>query len=541
MANTKTKRVIFTPTSHKALQDGINQMVGVVRPTLGPRPRVVAIDPVTSGRFPEILDDGGTIVRRIIQLPDRDADMGAMLVRQMLWKLREEVGDGTATAAVIFQSVYNQGLYHLASGGNAMPLRRYLENGMRVILDEMSRMTMPVDGKEMLAKIAGSVCADPPLAKVLGEIFDIIGEHGHLDIRSGRGRDIEREYVEGMYWKGSPFTRTMLTDEKELRTTMDDAAILLSDLIIEDPRVLVPPIAAAIKAGTRSMLILARQLSDAAISILVANTKAGKFTSVAVKTPGMTMADIGATLQDIAVLTGGKPFLTHAGQTFDTIKPEDLGRARRVWADRFNFGILGGKGDPRALRRHIADLRKAYDETRDPETRKNLRQRIGKLMGGSATLWVGGLSEQEINVRKEIAERTADALRGVVRSGVIPGGGASLLACRPAVRRLLESSTHPDEQAAYRILLRALEEPTRTIISNAGFNPDEIMPRINQAGPGYAFDVHAEDVVHMAEAGVLDAAAVQWAAVRSGIETAALALTIDVLIHRKKPVESVNP
>lgn len=540
MTSKKTRRVIFTPTTHTALQKGIDQMVGVVRPTLGPRPRIVAIDPVTSGKFPELLDDGGTIVRRIIQIPDPDADMGAMLVRQMLWKLREEVGDGTATAAVVFESVYNQGLHYLASGGNAMPLRRYLENGMRVILDQMDSMTIPVDGKEMLAQIAGSVCADPPLAKVMGEIFDIIGEYGHLDVRSGRSREIEREYVEGMYWKGNPFSRQMI-DDKELRTTMDDAAILMSDLIIEDPRMLVPPIQAALKSGTKSMLILARQLSDSALSILVTNSKAGKFQSVAVKTPGLTMADIGATLQDIAVLTGGRPFLTHAGQTFDRIKPEDLGRARRVWADRFNFGILGGKGDPRALREHIADLRKAHDEARDAETRKSLRQRIGKLMGGSATLWVGGLSEQEIKVRKEVAERTADALRGVARAGVIPGGGAWLLRCRPALQRLLDESTHPDEQAAYRILLRALEEPMRTIIENAGFSVDEVMARVKLAGPGYGFDVKAEQVADMKEAGVLDAAAVQWAAVRSGIQTAALALTIDVLVHRKKPVESVNP
>jgi len=540
MTSKKTQRVIFTPTAHKAMLEGINQMVDVVRPTLGPRPRVIAIDPVVSGKFPEILDDGGTIVRRIIQIPDKDADMGAMLVRQMLWKLHEEVGDGTATAAVIFQTVYQQGQYHLAQGGNAMPLRRYLEDGMRVILDQMNSMAMPVDGKEMLAQIATTVCPDPPLAKVLGEIFDIIGEHGTLDIRTGRSREIERVYVEGMYWKGNPFSRAMI-DEKEMRTTMDDAAILMSDLIINDPRQLVAPITAALKSGSKSMLILARQLSDAAMSILVTNTKAGKFQSVAVKTPGMTMADIGATLTDIAVLTGGRPFLTHAGETFDRIKPSDLGHARRVWADRFNFGILGGKGDPRAVRAHIADLRQAFDESRDTETRRSIRQRIGKLMGGSATLWVGGLSEQEIKVRKEVAERASDALRGVVRAGVIPGGGVSLLACRPALQDRLGQATHPDEQAAYRILLRAVEEPFRTIVSNAGFDDKEIMPLVKQAGPGYGFDVKTEKVANMVEAGVLDAAPVQWAAVRSGIQTAALALTIDVLIHRKKPTESVNP
>jgi chaperonin GroEL len=178
MGEQRTRNVVFQPLTRRIMQEGIHQMVGAVRPTLGPRPRVVAIDPVVSGRLPEILDDGGTIVRRIIQIPDRDEDMGAMLVRHVLWDVHEKVGDGTATTAVLFQSVYDQGVHYLTSGGNAMRLRGYLEKGMRVVLDELSGMAWPVEGKEMLAKIAESICYDPPLAKMLGEVFDIIGEYG---------------------------------------------------------------------------------------------------------------------------------------------------------------------------------------------------------------------------------------------------------------------------------------------------------------------------------------------------------------------------
>jgi len=541
MAKQETRRVIFQPATYESMQAGINLMVNAVRPTLGPRPRVVAIAPIVGNRMPELLDSGGVIVRRIIEVPDRDQDMGAMFVRQFLWQLHEQVGDGTATAAVLFQSIYNQGLHHITSGGSPMLLRGYLESGLSMIYDELSGMAVPVEGKEALAQVAEAICYDPALSKILGEIFDIIGEYGHLDIRSGRGREIEREYVEGMYWKGNIFSRQMINDREALRAKLDNAYILITDLTIEDPRELAPVVGLALKARIPGLMIIARKLSDEAIGLLMANRKPGKFEAIAVKTPGATTTDVSGNLMDMAVLTGGHPIVRAAGGSLRDVRIEDFGQARRVWADRFNFGIVGGKGDPRALRKHIADLREAFQQADDGDVRKALRQRIGKLMGGSATLWVGGIAEMEVKVRKELAERTAEALRGTVREGVIPGGGVSLLACRPALQRMLDQSTEADERAAYRILIRALEEPIRTIIRNAGYDDSEVMAEIKQAGPGYGFDVRSERVVNMAEAGIFDSAAVQKEAVRSAIKSAALALTIDVLVHHKEPQQSVKP
>ena len=541
MAKQKTRRVVFQPAAYNGLQAGMNQIINVVRPTLGPRPRVIAFEPPVSSRSPELLDNGGVIARRIIELRDRDQDMGAMFVRQLLWALHEQVGDGTATAAVLFQSIYNQGLRYIAAGGNAMLLRKYLGDGVEVIRDELTGMAIHLDGKEALAEIAESICYDPALARTMGEIFDIVGEYGQLEIRSGRSREVEREYVEGMYWKGNILSRQMITDESDLRATMDDAAILITDLLIEDARQLAPVIGLAMKAKVSSLMIIARKLSDGAIALLLANNKPGKFETVAVKTPGSTTTDIAATLEDMAVLTGGRPIVTAAGDYLKGVGLEHLGHARRVWADRFNFGVIGGKGDARALRKHIADLRASYARAEDPQARKGLRQRIGKLMGGSATLWVGGTTGTEIDARKQVAERTAEAMRGAVREGVIPGGGVSLLACRPALREKLDQSRNVDEQAAYRVLIKAMESPIRTIIANAGYDDSETMAEIRQAGPGYGFDARSEQVVDMAQAGIFDAAAVQKAAVRGAVKSAALALTIDVLVHRKQPEQSMNP
>jgi chaperonin GroEL len=541
-AKRQTQRVVFQPATYRGMQKGINQIADALRPTLGPFPRIVAIEQLPKEKTPELLDDGGVIARRIIELPNHDEDVGAMFIRHVLWHLHEKVGDGTATAAVLFQSVYNQGVHYIVSGGNAMALRHYLEKGMGGVLDELTGMAVHLEGQEKLAWMAETICHDPSLAKVLGEIFDIIGEYGQLEIRFGRSRELEREYVEGMYWGGGVLSYHMITDHTSLRTEMENAAILISDLEIEHPRQLLPVIEAAMQTEIRSLLIIAGRLSDSAISLLLtASRDPAKFQAIAVQSPGMTVGDQAASLEDLAILTGGHLLARAAGYTLSGVKVKHLGRARRVWADRTYFGIVGGKGDPRALRKHIVNLRAAFRRTDDPEVRKKLQERIGKLMGGSAVLWVGGATELEITARKEQAQRASDALRGAITDGVVPGGGVSLLACRPALQERLDQSTDPDERVAYRILIKALEEPIRTILTNAGYDASEVMAEIiKRADAGYGFDVRSGQIVDMAKAGIFDAASVQKAAVHSAVASAALALTIDVLIHRKTPRESLT-
>ena len=521
------------------MQAGINQVVDAVRPTLGPRPGVVAFAKFDNKKPPEFLDDGGVIARRIVGLPDRDENVGAMYVRQLLWSVHKRIGDGSATAAVLFHSIYNQGLRYIAAGGDPTLLQRHLESGRKVILDELTDMAVHLEGKEALAQIAESICYDPPLAKMLGEVLDIIGEYGQLEVRSGRSREMEREYVEGMYWKASTFSRRMFDGKVEIRAQMEDAAILITDLSIGSARELVPVVSMAMEAKLPTLMIMAREVADDVVGFLVTNSKPDKFEAVAVKTPGSSKGDIAGTLEDVAVLTGGSPVVKDAGGSLSRAKLEHLGHARRAWADPSHFGIVGGKGDPRALREHIARLRAAYGRTEDPKERKTLRQRIGKLMGGSATLWVGGTAKSEIEARKQVAERTAEALRGVVREGVVPGGGVSLLACRPALQEVLDQSTDLIEQAAYRILINAVEEPIRTIVSNVGCDASEILAEVKHAGPGYGFDARSEQVVDMAQAGIFDAAEVQKVAVGDATRSAALALTVDALVHRKKRESSV--
>ncbi len=541
MARQLAPGVVFQPRTYHGLQRGINQIVDAVRPTLGPHPRMVAVERTSRQQMPEILDNGGAITRRIVQLPDRDADMGAMLVRHLLWRLYEDVGDGTATAAVLFQAVFNRGARYVAAGGNAMQLRRYLDEGLREILDELSSMTLRLEGKERLAQIAESLCYDPQLARLLGEVFDIVGEHGQVEVRTGPGRDLERQYIEGMYWPSGIFSPHMLTDQIKLRAELQNAAILITDLDLEDPRQLMPVLDMVMEADIRALLIVASRLSDSAIALLLAASRAPeKFQVIAAKPPGAGAVEQAAAMEDLCILTGGCPLLAAAGATLRSLEIEDLGHARRAWSDQFYLGIVGGKGDPRALRTHIAGLRTAFKAGADAETGTRLQQRIGKLLGGSATLWIGGGSEPEQSAREELARRTAEILRGALREGVLLGGGLSLLRSRARLQRRLDAAAGPDEQAAYRILVDALEEPSRTIAANAGYDPGTVIAELKHAQTGFGFDARCGQVVDMAEAGIYDVATAQIAAVRGAIAGAALALTVDVLIHRRNPEETPN-
>jgi chaperonin GroEL len=538
MAKKAAQRLVFQPEALEGIHRGINWITEPISATLGPRPRYVAVAPVIRERPIELLDNGGVIARRVIELPDPDADMGAMLVRNLLWHLHENVGDGTATAAVIFRSVCAKGMKYLAAGGDVVLLRQYLLEGLQVILQQLAEMTIPIAGQKPLAQLAKSICHDSTLAALLGEVFDAIGEHGELEIRTGYDRHLRAEYLDGAQWSEGVLSKEMLTGASRV-ATLQNPSILITDLDIETPEQLIPALEAAMAAGSPSMLVVARTLSERATGFVVMNSRQGRFPMLAVKTPGdiNTRGDL---MHDMAVLTGGQPLLDVAGDSLASVKGAHLGHARRVWVNENRVGIVGGKGDPRRISKHYAQLVRSLDQTDDPTRHKNLMERIGKLVGGSATLWIGGTTISETEIRKELASRTARTMRGAIRGGVLPGGGSALLACRMPLRKRLTESGETEERAAYTMLLEAVEAPIRTILSNTGYDPGEILAEINQAGPGCGFDVERGRCANMTEAGILDAARAYTLAVQGAISGAAQALSISVLVHRTKPEFAMN-
>jgi chaperonin GroEL len=336
-----------------------------------------------------------------------------------------------------------------------------------------------------------------------------------------------------MYWERGLVTQSLNPDPLKVKAELEEAAVLVSDLALEEPAQLYPVLELCLRENVSALMIVAEKVSDRVIGLLQTNRDPERLQVIAVHTPGYGESARAAALTDLAILTGGRYYLKVLGDRLEGITLEDLGRARRVWADRQNFGIVGGKGDPRAIRRHIAALRRGYGEARLAPDREQLRERVGKLLGGSATLWVGANTEREMEERVERAKRAATTVRAAMMDGVLPGGGVALLACQPALQERLAQAQSAEESAAYRTLLKAVEAPFRCIVTNAGADEHDALTQVRMRGPGYGYDAVRGRVVRVEEAGIRDSTMVIKSAVYGGISTAALALTVDVLIHRR--------
>ena len=276
----QTPEVIFQPRTAQGFQGGIHKIVSSIRPSLGPYSRTVAIERATgSDRSPELLDSGGVIARRIIELPNPDENAGAMFLRAALWNLHEREGDGVATAAILFQTIFDEGLKYIAAGGNAMTLRRHLEKGMILIIEALDKMVVPVSGAKALTGVAKTVCHDHELAAALGNIINIIGEYGVLEIRAGHGRGVERELISGSYWPGPLLSKKMITDPFKNRSVFEDSAILITDLEIEEPQELVPVLRVAVEAQLTRLVIMCSKASEAVLGLIFQSKEAEKFRS----------------------------------------------------------------------------------------------------------------------------------------------------------------------------------------------------------------------------------------------------------------------
>lgn len=456
-----------------------------------------------------------------------------MLVRSMLIRQHERIGDGTATTAVLFEAIFNGGLRYIAAGGSAMQFRRHLERALPLVLDALDDMTFPLEGHDALTSMALSLCNDEELAGFMGESFDLLGEYGRLAIREGYGRRMLREYVEGSHFYAGAAARALLPEDAEATLRLETPAVFLCDLTIEDHRALFPVLQAANAANVSGLVIVARNLSEKAVSLLVAHNRLNKFKVIAVKLPGLNPEDRMGALEDLSLMTGASPVLEVTGAMLENVTAKQFGAVRRFWATVHEFGFVGGRGDPRRMREHLRRLKTRARMAPDVEDRKHLQDRIGAMLGGSLTLWLGGFSEPEIKMRKALAERTALALRSAIEEGVVPGGGIAHLNCRKVLAA--HSAQDADERAAYRVLIEALAEPARTIFRNAGCDPGEIMGKLMHADVNNVFDVMTHQMVDARVAGIVDSTAVLKASLRNAVSTAALALTIDSVVHLARP------
>lgn len=522
--------VVHRPHVFGGMQAGIHKLAGVLRPTLGPQARVTASASINPNGVPELLESGGIIARRMFQLPDAEQNIGAMLLRDMLTRVYDLGGDGVATASVVFESVFDEGIREITAGVDPTRLRSFLRQGLVTILEELDRQRLDIQEGQRLRQVARTVCAELDLADEIGELFALLGAHGNVEVRKGQNDMLQSTLIDGAYWDGTVHHPLMLIDQVGRRADVELCTVFVSDLDIVEPADMVRVLEVARQLPVSGLMLIARQISPSATSVLMANSTAS-FRIYGVRVAGESVAHQTSALIDLAIVTGARLFRSAAGDTVISLHASDFGHARRAWITRTQFGLIAPAGNGQVVRQHVGSLRQRCIAASDEE-QKAVGRRIARLTSSSAIIWVDGANIDAIDRRKELAERTVKAVRGALSQGALPGAGAALLACRVPLTRLLTSSRDPDQQAACRVLLRSLESPARVLAANSGIEAAVVLDRAERAGRGFALNVVTGVVEDVCQAGILDSFGSMCIAVQSAVSAAAQALTIDTLVMR---------
>jgi chaperonin GroEL len=539
------RRILEGPRARAALLRGMDRMTSLLRPTLGPLPRTVAIERLVGHEPPEILDSAATIARRTIQLADPFEDMGGMLIRHLVWRVFEREGDGAATAAVLTQSLVHAGARYVAAGGNPLLVRRGMELGLAVAVAALRRQARAIDGPTEIAGVVAGSIRSPELADMIGEVVDAAGPDGAILVEDAQGTETVLEYIDGVRWNEGYVSAFLLRQDEGGTTRVENPRVLVTDYSLDRAEDLLPTLEACVGAGERNLLIVAPEIRDSAVGLLVVNRERGVLDgAVAVRAPSFG-AQRTRILEDIAVITGGRCVCQDRQERLADVTIDDLGKARQAWATKVAFGIMGGQGSKLGIRQRIAEAKAELGTVEDDAyTSEKIKERIGKLAGTAAIIRVGAptKSEQEdLKLRIDAAVRSA---RSALRDGVVPGGGAALLACIPDLDAMQVSGVG-DEKVGVRALAHALAEPMRAILGNAGLEVAPIVHEARRRGASqvqeYVFDVLRREWVHAWSGGIVDPLTVALAVLETSVGSAALALTSEVLVRRKNPPMAMNP
>jgi chaperonin GroEL len=531
--------ILQAPHGRVALIRGMTKMARLLSVTLGPRAHTVAMAPMIGTRPPEILDSAAIIARRMTGVGDPFEDMGAMIVRHLAWRVHERVGDGVATAAVLAHALVQQAEIQIAAGANPVWLKRGIERGLEAVLDALRRQSRRVEEPEEIAGLVAGTLRDPALAARIGSIVEAVGPDGSIQIEDGEGIETTSEYLEGVRWHEG-YLSPHLLKPGETTVRLLEPRILVTNHQVERAEQLLPALEACAAAGERSLLVIAPEVKDAAIALMVVNRDRKLFDHVmAAKAPHFGDQRAGI-LEDIATVTGGRCFLVDRHERLEAVTLDDLGQARQAWVTHSHFGILGGRGQKAAIRARIGLVKQELRATSEDDewSRERVKERIGKLVGLAAEIKVGAATSSDREELKLRVEAAVISARAAVQDGVVPGGGAALLACVPAVRAL---DLTGDEATGARILARALEAPMRTLARNAGQESSVIVDGVRQRGRGWTYDVVGGCWADAWKAGILDPLPVVTGALEAAVSAAGAALTSEVLIHHKNPSVSVQP
>ncbi len=519
------KQIKYGSDARNALLSGVNQLAQAVVTTLGPKGRNVALDKKWGA--PNVIHDGVTVAKEI-ELADPFENMGAQLVKEAASKTGDVAGDGTTTATLLAQQIVTFGMKQVNSGANPMILKAGIQRGVEEVVAEIKKMSKPIKSKGEIEQVATVSAADPQIGKLIAEALDKVGKDGVVTVEEGKGLNMEIEYKEGMEFDKGYASAYFVTNADKMEAEIDNPYILITDKKISSLQELLPFLESLIKVS-KNLVIIADDIDGEALATLVVNKLKGTFNALAIKAPGFGDRRK-AMLEDIAALTGGTVISEDTGRKFDSVTLDDCGTAEKVWADKDNTRIIGGKGNKTAVDARVKQIKAELEATTSDYDKEKLQERLAKLVGGVAVINVGAATELELKEKKERVIDAVAATKAAVEEGIVPGGGVALL----RARKVLEAKpkdAKTDEEHGMQILYDALSLPIRMIVKNAGADDQEVLQKVEaNKAVDFGYNVLTNDFGSMLEAGIVDPAKVTRGALQNASSVAVMILTTECLV-----------
>ena len=528
------KQIIYADASRQAILRGVNQLADAVKVTLGPKGRNVVLEKKFGG--PTITKDGVTVAKEI-ELKDPLENMGAQMVREVASKTSDVAGDGTTTATILAQSIYREGVKAVAAGANPMELKRGIDKAVELVTEEVKKLSKPVSG-DMIAQV-GTISAnsDHTIGNIIAEAMKKVGKDGVITVEESKTMVTELDTVEGMQFDRGYLSPYFVSDAERMEVVLEDPYILIHEKKIANMKDLLPLLEQIARSG-KPLLIVAEEVEGEALATLVVNKLRGTLNACAVKAPGFGDRRK-AMLEDIGILTGGKPIMEDIGVKLEGVKLEDLGKAKRITVDKDNTTIVDGAGESKAISGRIKQLRSQIDETTSDYDREKLQERLAKLAGGVAVIKVGAATETEMKEKKARVEDALHATRAAVEEGIVPGGGVALLR---AAKALATYKIEGDEQIGVTIVKRACEEPIRQIVSNSGTEGAIVVDKVREnENPNFGYNAQTDSYEDLVAAGVIDPTKVTRSALQHAASIAGLMLTTEAMIAEIPEKKSASP
>jgi chaperonin GroEL len=518
------KQLLLNEEARAALLRGVNIMAHAVKATLGPKGRNVILDKKFGS--PTITKDGVTVAKEI-ELKNGFEDMGAQMLKEVASKTSEIAGDGTTTATVLAQSIFKEGLKNVTAGANPMALQRGIEKAVEAVVEELKKLSKSTKDKKEIAQVA-TIAAnnDKTIGNLIAEAMEKVGKDGVITVEESKSADTVLDVVEGMQFDRGYMSPYFVTDPERMEVVLEDALVLIHEKKLSVMKDMLPLLEQVGRSG-KPFLIIAEDVEGEALATLVVNKLRGTLQCAAVKAPGFGDRRK-AMLDDIATLTGGKAITEDLGIKLETIKLEDLGKAKKVVVDKDNTTIIEGAGKQSAIEGRIKQIRAQIEETTSDYDREKLQERLAKLAGGVAVIKVGAATETEMKEKKARVEDALNATRAAVEEGIVPGGGVALLRAAKALEKL---TLEGDEKVGASIVRRALEEPIRQIVENAGVEGSVIVEKVKMStAPTQGYDAETMAYVDMVQAGIIDPTKVERVALQNAASIASLLLATEALI-----------